>query len=117
MGASVKVMLSFNFCHFEISKTTDQNVDDKSIDDMRKDCMRLVDKAVKQYQVAKRKADSRAIIMSEKADLENEVKKILEVPESERTATQKAKVKALADRDYWDQHNYDYEDDDDDDDY
>jgi hypothetical protein len=111
MGASVKVMLSFNFCHFEISKTTDQNVDDKAIDEMRKDCMRLADKAVRQYEIAKTKASNQAALDFEKSELKNEVEKILKIPEIERNATQMAKVKALADHEYWKQHCYDYEDD------
>ncbi|MCE5212638.1 MAG: hypothetical protein LLG40_13935 [Deltaproteobacteria bacterium] len=111
MGSSVKVMLSHNFCHFEISKTTDQDVDNKTIDDMRKDCMRLADKAVKQYQIAKDKASEKAANDFERRELETEVERILKIPESERTATQKAKVKALEDHEYWKRYDYDYEDD------
>ena len=51
--------------------------------------------------------------MAEKNELEEEVKKIRNIPESEWNATQKAKVKALADADYWLGHDYDYDDDDD----
>ncbi len=111
MGASVKVMLSFNFCHFEISKTTDQDVDNTAIDNMRKDCMRLADKAVKQYQIAKTRASEQAARDFEKSELKNDVERILKIPESERNATQMAKVKALSDHEYWKRYDYDYEDD------
>jgi hypothetical protein len=112
MSASVKVMLSFNFCHFEISKTTDQDVDNAAIDNMRKDCMRLADKAVKQYQIAKTNASAQAALDFERSELKTEVERILKIPESERNATQMAKVKALSDHEYWKQHDYDYEDED-----
>ena len=88
-----------------------ESVDNKAIDDMRKDCMRLADKAVLQYQIAKNKAASKAANDFERRELEQEVERILKIPESERNATQMAKVKALSDHEYWKQHNYDYEDD------
>lgn len=113
MGASVKVMLSYNFCHFEISKHTDQDLSDKEINELRKDVQRLADESVRQYIIAKTKASERTCRRSEKLELEEEVKKIKNLPASEWSATQKAKVKALEDHDYWIEHDYDYEDDDD----
>jgi len=49
MGASVKIMLSHDYCHFEVSKSTDDNITDKEINQMRKDVQKLADEAVRQY--------------------------------------------------------------------
>lgn len=105
--------MSHNFCHFEVSKHTDQDLSNEEINELRKDVQRLADEAVRQYIVAKEKASLRANIICEKRRLELEVRAIKETPESEWTASQKATVKALEDHEYWAQHNYDYEDDDD----
>lgn len=108
--ASVKIMLSYNYCHFEISKTIEgEELSQKDIDEARKDCQRLADKAVKQYQLAKSVETRRANLSYEKQQLEREVKQIKEKPENTWTVTEKAKVKALADHN-WDLQ-FDYEDD------
>ena len=108
--ASVKVMLSYDFNHFEISLGNDSEMTLKEVDSLRKDAQRLADKAVEQYKIAKRIAGQRANIMSEKYLLEREIEKIKTKPKSEWTATDKAKIKALQDHDYWVQYDYDYED-------
>lgn len=53
MPASVKIMLSCDYCHFEICKGSDENLSNEQIDDMRKDVQRLANKAVKQYKIFK----------------------------------------------------------------
>lgn len=111
MGSSIKVMLSYNYCHFEISKHTDQDLTNKEINEIRKDVQRLADEAVRQYIIAKDQASKRASLISEKIHLEKEVKEIKNKPEKEWNSTEKAKVKAIEDSEYWDQYDYDYEDD------
>jgi len=56
--ASVKVMQSYNYCHFEASMTieNEDGLELLDIDGARKNCQRLTDKAVKQYQKAKEMA-------------------------------------------------------------
>lgn len=104
--ASVKIMLSYDYCHFEICLGSDENLSLPEIDNMRKDCQRLADKAVNQYKTAKREA-SNMIYSGNKQKLERDVKIIREnYPMSEWTPQQKAKIKALEDFQY-----YDYQDD------
>ena len=49
-SATVKVMLSHNYCHFEVSKIIEANEGEeltmKEIDTARIDCQKLADKAV-----------------------------------------------------------------------
>jgi len=106
MKASTKIMLSYDYSHFEICLSSDEDLTLKQIDGMRKDTQRLADKAVHQYKVAKREAE-RMIYGGEQDRIEKEVKVIREnYPKSEWTPEQKAKVKALEDFQY-----YDYQDD------
>lgn len=107
----VRIMLSYDYNHFEVSLGVADDATFKDINEQRKECQRLCDEAVRQYKVAKAKSSARANISYEKAELEKEVSEILTIPEGEWTATQKAKVKALEDHAYWSQHNYDYDDD------
>jgi len=120
MKASVKVMRSYDYCHFEIVLGTndDEEWDLKKVDEMRKEAARLVDKAVKQYAIAKKMAENRERLLSEKRYLEQKVEEIKNKPESEWTAEQRAIIKQLQDEEYWNRHQYDYEDEyDEDDDY
>lgn len=111
MGASVKVMLSYDYCHFEISKSTDEAITDERIDEMRKDCMRLADKAIAQYKTAKRHANF-LINPGQIETLRREVRAIKEnFPQSEWTEDQKAKVKKLHDHEFLLSNSYDYQDD------
>lgn len=112
MNGSVKVMLSYNYCHFEVALSSDQPMAISEINELRKQAMRLADEAVRQYQIAKEKAEKRLNLTWEKERLVADVNRIREVPESERTAEHKAKLKAFEDHAHWSQHNYDYEDDD-----
>lgn len=94
---AVKVMRSYDYCHFEVALSTTAEQTLQEIDDMRKEAARLADKAVQQYYNAKEHAQHRA-------NLEWEVKAIKEhCPESGWTPEQKAKVKALED---WEYYNY-----------
>jgi ATP-dependent Clp protease ATP-binding subunit ClpA len=113
MKASVKIMLSYDYNHFEICLGTDdeQNLSAKEVNELRKTAQRLADHAVKQYQTAKEKEKGRLNLSYERNRLEEEVDKIKDIPKKKWTAEQKAKVKALEDEEYWNQHNYDYNDD------
>ena len=110
-SATVKVMLSHNYNHFETSicleNETGLSVDE--INEARKDCMRLCDKAIKQYNDAKVIASRMLSLKSEKAQLEREVQAIKERDEKEWTVVEKAKVKALSDHKW--EMQWDYDDD------
>lgn len=81
----------------------------KDIDEARKNCQRLADKAVGQYKTAKAIAGKRTTSSCERMQLEKEVAEIHQKKEEYLTPDDKAKVKALAD--YNHQHRYDYDDD------
>jgi len=105
MDASVKVMRSYDYCHFEISLSIDETTLEEA-DNLRKAAARLTDKAVHQYKIAKREAEN-MIHGGNKLKLEKETKIIREnFPKSEWTPEQQAKIKALEDFEY-----YDYQDD------
>ena len=114
MGASVKIMLSYDYCHFEISKSNDDpNIDNKGINELRKDCQRLADEAVRQYKIAKDKATKRDKDNYNRMRFlqvyENGIKKLPEDRSPEETAI----IKQRSDED-WEEdfrkNNYDYGD-------
>lgn len=108
-SASVKVMLSYNYNHFESSMQleNESGISVQEIDEARKNCNRLCDKAVKQYQLAKKHESNRANSLSEKAMLEREVAQIKEKDKSLWTVVEMAKVKALEDHNWDLKWNYD----------
>jgi len=110
-SASVKVMLSYNYNHFEtsISLENEKGLTNKDIDEARKDCNRLCDRAVLQYQKAKDNEGKRANQKWERKRLEDEVSDILNKSKKERTPEEKAKVKALEDFEYYVIYDYDEE--------
>ena len=116
MGASVKIMLSHDYCHFEVSKSTDQQVTDAEIDAMRKDVQRLAIRAVEQYKKFK---EIEAERINRKYEFERariEAEKIEQLAEEDRTPRQQALLKAFKDRD-WKEYlasRYDFEDEPDD---
>ena len=108
--ARVRVLRSYDYCHFEITlgrmEPGDTILNEQEVDNMRKEAMRLADKAVHQYKIAKLEANNMAY-GNGKRDLQKKVRIIEEnTPKSEWTEEQKAMVKALDDFEY-----YDYQDD------
>lgn len=61
-SASVKVMLSYDYSHFEASMSVENEsgLALSDIDEARKKCQRLADKAVGQYKKAKQMASNRS---------------------------------------------------------
>lgn len=112
-SATVKVMLSHNYNHFEasIALENEDGVTVKEIDEARKDCNRLCDKAIKQYNVAKVMESKRASLANEKTNLEREVAEIKKKDVELWSVIEKAKVKALEDHEW--NLQWDYDDDED----
>ncbi|HDZ15597.1 hypothetical protein LCGC14_0501010 [marine sediment metagenome] len=109
-SASVKVMLSYNYCHFEISMTleNDEVLTNTEIDNARKECMRLCDKAIEQYKIAKQ-VEQKKTEISDEHDMDRfSYDRIQKKPKTEWTSEEKAKVKAF---DEFEEYNYqdDYE--------
>jgi vacuolar-type H+-ATPase subunit I/STV1 len=111
-SASVKVMRSYDYCHFEICLGSDEKLDKHAVNELRKDAQRLADEAVRQYAKAKEIHESALQFTHERTRIEREVDEIRKKAESEWTPYEKAEVKALEDYRHYEQVGYDYEDDD-----
>jgi len=108
--ASVKVMRSHDYCHFEVQLASTSANTPELVDELRKTAARLADKAVSQYRIAKNNASR---LLSEKYEREavvDRVKRIREIPEGDRTVNQQAELKAFDDASWAASRNYDYED-------
>jgi hypothetical protein len=117
MSASVKIMLSYDYCHFEVCKSTDENISDREINELRKDVQRLADEAVRQYKFSKNMAAKREKTAYEKEEFVNRVKRIMDKPEGERTVSEVAILKQYQDENWEARFNYDYDYEDDDETY
>lgn len=115
-NASVKVMLSYDYSHFEASMSLENEggLLMSEIDEARKSCQRLADKAVNQYKKAKQMAANRSDGEFKMQNFESQCKKIMQKPEGERTINEVAMLKRHQDEDWQAQfdYRYDYEDDD-----
>lgn len=112
--ASVKVMLSYDYCHFETSMSleNESGISTKDIDNARKDCQRLSDKAVSQYKKAKQFAAMRSDGEYKMKNFEAQCENILKKQEGDRTVNEIAMLKQYENENWREQfeHNYDYED-------
>lgn len=114
--ASVKVMRSHDYCHFEVNLTTTvaSATSDyrqlETVDNLRKEAARLADKAVEQYKIAKESANNRIFAQNEIERSVARATSIRTLPESDRTPEQKAELKAYDDAVWRSNREYDYED-------
>ena len=108
---SVKVMRSYDYCHFEVQLSSSDEKTIEQINDMRKDAARLVDKAVNQYGQWKRFHEWIGRDEYELRRLIESVDSIRKESESEWTPEQKAKVKLLNDVHFHRAREYNYRDD------
>lgn len=112
-AASVKVMRSHDYCHFEVNLAASVDCPSDSpewyqqVDNLRKNAARLADKAVEQYKIAKSAHQSESVSWDSLRYAAEQAKK---TPEDERTPEEKAAIKALADARFSQRH-YDYQDD------
>ena len=114
-SASVKVMLSHDYSHFEASMSLENEggVTKEEMDAARKDCQRLATKAIDQYKIYKSMAAKRSDGEYKMTFFENECKKIAAKDEHDRTLKEIAMLKQYQDEDWRAQfeYGYDYEDD------
>lgn len=115
MKGSVKIMLSYDYSHFEVALSSDQEMDAKGVNALRKTAQRLADEAVRQYKVAKENAALRERGRIERQYFLDDIKHIERIPEGERTPEQAAMLKQYQDENWEAQfeHDYDYDDDED----
>lgn len=111
--ASVKVMRSHDYCHFEINLAANVDCPPDSpewfqqVDSLRKNAARLADKAVEQYKVSKREYQAEETTFE---SMKWAAQLAEQTSEAERNSNQKAAIKALADYRF-EQRHYDYQDD------
>ncbi len=117
-SASVKVMLSYDYSHFEASMSieNESGLTMSDIDDTRKKCQRLADKAVGQYKKAKQMASNRSDGEFQIRNFQEQCKRIKAKDEQDRTIKEIAMLKQYEDENWQAQlmREYDYDDDDDD---
>ena len=105
-SASVRVMRSYDYSHFEVCLTSSSATTPQGVDELRKAAQRLADHAVEQFKIAKASGERRES-MNDKYRLE----RAKELPENERTPEAKAIIKYHNDAAFASQFDYDYEDD------
>jgi hypothetical protein len=117
-SASVKIMLSYDYSHFEtaMSVENENGLSMKDIDEARKNCQRLADKAVSQYKKAKQMADKRTDGKWKIQNFEAQCERISEKPEGERTINEIAMLKQYKDENWRSQFDYEYNYEDDEED-
>lgn len=116
--ATVKVMLSHDYCHFEASMDleNDNGVTIEEMDSAKKDCNRLTLKAIEQYKKAKQNAANRTDGQYKMQNFETQCKKILQKSEGDRTVNELAMLKQYEQENWQEQFDsyYDFEDNPDD---
>lgn len=111
-SASVRVMRSHDYNHFEVNLgTNDEFLLLEEVDELRKAAARLADKAVEQYKLAKRNAQKRASESEDRERLKWSIDRIRNRPESTRTIDEQARLKAFDDESWALSRAYDYQDD------
>ena len=113
--ASVKVMRSYDYCHFEVvlGRDNGQALNEYNVKEMRKEAARLVDSAVEDYRKMQAFLRFKNETAYEYGRLQDEVKKFHELePDTDKWSDkQKALKKRLEDLDYYRSLEYDYQDD------
>lgn len=114
-SASVKVMLSYDYCHFESSMTleNEEGVSAKEVDDARKTCQRLAYKAAGQYRTAKEMAARRSDGKYQMQNFQQECEKIKKKDEHDRTLKEIGMLKQYENENWQAQFDYEYDYDDD----
>ena len=116
-SASVKVMLSYDYSHFEASMSVENEsgLTMSDIDEARKKCQRLADKAVGQYKKAKQMASNRSDGEYQMRNFQEQCERIKAKDEQDRTIKEIAMLKQYEDENWQANFMYDYDYDDDDD--
>jgi hypothetical protein len=110
--ASVKVMRSHDYCHFEVCLSSSSANTPELVDELRKTAARLADKAVAQYKVAKTDAYKREAHGTQMESLKHWAEQAKRTPEGERSPSQMAEIKAYEDAKFQERRaEYDYQDD------
>lgn len=118
-NASVKVMLSYDYSHFEASMSleNDKGIEPLELDEARKNCQRLADKAISQYKKAKSCAANRNDGVYKMQNFETQCKRIEAKAEGDRTINEIAMLNQYKNENWQAQFDIDYDYEDDESDY
>lgn len=105
--ASVKVMRSYDYCHFEVNLGSDVEMSAQEVDDMRRVAATLADRAVADYRRMKDEEPKRNKAAWDKQEMRRKLKDIESKPEGERTLNEAALMAAAQADEFWQK----YEDD------
>jgi hypothetical protein len=113
MKASVRVMLSHDYNHFEVALSSDEEMHAGEVNELRKTAQRLADEAVRQYKVAKEAAARREKGQYAKQSFLQMVHEIQGKSEADRSIEEIAILKQYDDEEWEAQFDYRYDYDDD----
>ena len=110
-------MLSYDYSHFEASMSVENEsgLTMSDIDEARKKCQRLADKAVGQYKKAKQMASNRSDGEYQMRNFQEQCERIKAKDEQDRTIKEIAMLKQYEDENWQANFMYEYDYDDDDD--
>ena len=110
--ASVKVMRSYDYCHFEVNLGSDIEMSAQEVDDMRRVAASLADRAVADYKRMKSAEPMRAQASWDKQEMRRRLKDIESKPEGERTLNEVALLTQAQSDEFWqrykDDEDFDY---------
>lgn len=107
---SVKIMLSHDYNHFEICLSSDNEMNLKQVNELRKSAQRLADEAVRQYKVAKERAEHN--LGYDKEQFIKKIDDIKNIAVNLRSIESVAMLKHYEDTEWQKQFDpYDYDDD------
>ncbi len=98
---SVKVMRSYDYCHFEVCLGSDQAMTIDEVNDLRKQAAILVDEAVREYKIAKRKEQDRENNQYKRDTAIERMKHIKAKPESEWSPEDAAMARVYESDKFW----------------
>jgi len=100
MQASVKVMRSFDYCHFEMALSAEVASIDEA-NGLRKQAAVLVDEAVRQYKIAKAKESKREWAERQTREALVEMDAIKAKPRNEWKVREAAVMRSYEDQSFW----------------
>ena len=98
----VRVMRSYDYCHFEIDLDYPEGSSLDEVNERRKEAALLVDEAVRQYKIAKKAESQREYHQRDVETALKRVDAIKEKPQSEWSVEEAALMRAYEDKSFWD---------------
>jgi hypothetical protein len=94
-------MRSYDYCHFEISLGSDEDLTLDQVNDLRKQAALLVDEAVRQYKQASKAEEKRERNQFQMERVLDRIKMLEQIPENEWSPEDAALMRGKADREFW----------------